>query len=288
MKAFSWRFAWQGRELYGLARESFAYTAREFESETNLYYYRARYFDSSIGRFLSEDGVGNDKGLNLYVYVDNSPIDSRDPTGFYKLVGFPADKIGDMNNAINNPISDLKADCPSCAGPNGPKIADALQNATHALSYFVDLDLPKLGLDAAERSDRRKIGRASCAHPEARPGSTGQRTMIYSDELLAVAKRIFCFGTPEEALEFPIRFLTYAMTYASDEDIEILRKYFSDDEFKAALDDPAPRICARFQHRRPAFRLDRHGGFDLCQSPLCERISGTAHSSRHPAVCCTL
>ena len=63
--------------------------------------------------------------------------------------------------------------------------------------------------------------------------------MIYSDELLAVAKRIFCFGAPEEAMEFPIRFLTYTMTYASDEDIEILKKYFSDDEFKAALDDPA-------------------------------------------------
>ena len=48
--------------------------------------------------------------------------------------------------------------------------------------------------------------------------------MIYSDELLAVAKRIFWFGTPKEALEFPKRFLTYAMTYGSDEDIEILRK----------------------------------------------------------------
>jgi hypothetical protein len=57
--------------------------------------------------------------------------------------------------------------------------------------------------------------------------------MIYSDELLAVAKRIFCFGTPEEALEFPIRFLTYAMTYASDEDIEIAKKYFSDDEIQS-------------------------------------------------------
>jgi hypothetical protein len=34
--------------------------------------------------------------------------------------------------------------------------------------------------------------------------------MIYSDELLAVAKRIFWFGTPEEALEFLKRFLTYA------------------------------------------------------------------------------
>ena len=61
--------------------------------------------------------------------------------------------------------------------------------------------------------------------------------MIYSEELLAVAKHIFCFGTPEEALEFPKRFPTYAMTYASDEDIEILRKYFSDDDFKATLDD---------------------------------------------------
>jgi hypothetical protein len=66
--------------------------------------------------------------------------------------------------------------------------------------------------------------------------------MIYSDDLLPVAKRIFWFGTPEEALEFPKRFLTYAMTYASDEDIEILRKYFSDDDFRATLDDPAPGI----------------------------------------------
>ena len=51
--------------------------------------------------------------------------------------------------------------------------------------------------------------------------------MIYSGELLAVAKRIFWLGTPEEAPEFPKRFLTYTMTYGSDEDIEILRKYFS-------------------------------------------------------------
>src|SRR5256884_5896117 len=43
----------------------------------------------------------------------------------------------------------------------------------------------------------------------------------------------------------PNTLLTYAMTYASDEDIETLKKYFSDDEFKAALDDPAPGILDR-------------------------------------------
>ncbi len=69
--------------------------------------------------------------------------------------------------------------------------------------------------------------------------------MTYSHELLAVARRIFWFGTPEEALEFPRRFLTYAMTYASDEDIEILRKYMSDADFRAALDDPVPGIFDR-------------------------------------------
>jgi len=69
--------------------------------------------------------------------------------------------------------------------------------------------------------------------------------MIYSDELLAAAKRIFWFGTQEEALEFPKRFLAYAMTYASDKDIEILRKYFTDDDFKATLENPAPGIFDR-------------------------------------------
>ena len=48
----------------------------------------------------------------------------------------------------------------------------------------------------------------------------------------------FSAGTPEEALEFPKRFLTYAMTYASDEEIESLRKYFSDDDFKEGQSIP--------------------------------------------------
>jgi hypothetical protein len=61
--------------------------------------------------------------------------------------------------------------------------------------------------DAVGRSDGRKMGGASRAYRETRPSFTGQGTMAYSDELLAVAKRIFCFGTPEEALEFPLRFL---------------------------------------------------------------------------------
>jgi RHS repeat-associated protein len=59
----------------------FQYTARESDTETGLYYYRARYYDPNAGRFLSEDPLGFDGGMNSYAYVQNGPIDSIDPTG---------------------------------------------------------------------------------------------------------------------------------------------------------------------------------------------------------------
>jgi RHS repeat-associated protein len=49
------------------------YTGREFDSESGLYYYRARYYDPSVGRFVSEDPVGFSAGMNFYRYVHNSP-----------------------------------------------------------------------------------------------------------------------------------------------------------------------------------------------------------------------
>jgi RHS repeat-associated protein len=57
------------------------YTAREFDTETSLYYYRARYFDPSVGRFLSEDPIGLNGGLNLYRYALNGPTVNTDPSG---------------------------------------------------------------------------------------------------------------------------------------------------------------------------------------------------------------
>jgi hypothetical protein len=68
------------------------------------------------------------------------------------------------------------------------------------LSHFADGDLLPTSMQPSA-AYRRKIIGASCVHGETRPGFTGQGTMIYSDELLAVAKRIFWFGTPEEAVE---------------------------------------------------------------------------------------
>jgi RHS repeat-associated protein len=66
----------------GSLTNPFQYTARELDSETGLYFYRARYVDPNAGRFLSEDPVRFSAGVNFYAYVKNEPIDFVDPFGF--------------------------------------------------------------------------------------------------------------------------------------------------------------------------------------------------------------
>jgi RHS repeat-associated protein len=64
----------------------YQYTGRELDSETGLYYYRARYYDQSSGRFLSEDPIRFNAGPNFYAYVGNNQTNFSDPTGNNSLV----------------------------------------------------------------------------------------------------------------------------------------------------------------------------------------------------------
>jgi len=78
------------------------FTAREWDRETGLYYYRARYYDPMTGRFISKDPIGFRGGINLYSYVDsvgkppipqtnlyqyteNNPINKTDPLGLWSV-----------------------------------------------------------------------------------------------------------------------------------------------------------------------------------------------------------
>ena len=60
----------------------FAYTGREWDADADLYYYRARWYDPTPGRFLSEDLLGFHAGdVNLNRYVGNGPTNGTDPSG---------------------------------------------------------------------------------------------------------------------------------------------------------------------------------------------------------------
>ncbi len=65
----------------GSTTNPFRYTGREWDSETGLYYYRARYYDPAVGRFINEDPIGVSGGINFYRYVHNNSTNARDPAG---------------------------------------------------------------------------------------------------------------------------------------------------------------------------------------------------------------
>ncbi len=66
----------------GSISNTFKFTARDSDVETGLYFYRARYYLPSAGRFISEDPIGFNSGdINFYPYSVNNPVDLFDPSG---------------------------------------------------------------------------------------------------------------------------------------------------------------------------------------------------------------
>jgi RHS repeat-associated protein len=65
----------------GRSRTRFTYTGREYDTAAGLYYYRARFYDPQVGRFISEDPIGLEGGINPFVYCLNDPIRFVDPYG---------------------------------------------------------------------------------------------------------------------------------------------------------------------------------------------------------------
>ena len=72
--------AW-GRPEAAVDQSGYAFTGREWDSESGLYYYRARYYDPAIGAFVSEDSIDFRDGLSRFSYVMGRPTVLIDPSG---------------------------------------------------------------------------------------------------------------------------------------------------------------------------------------------------------------
>jgi len=65
-------------------RQPYRFTAREWDKEIGLYYYRARYYDPRVGRFLAEDLLGLSRPGRVYPYVGSNPTTLVDPMGLWQ------------------------------------------------------------------------------------------------------------------------------------------------------------------------------------------------------------
>ena len=74
------------RNETGTSDNTRKFTGKEFDADSNLYYYAARYYDPYIGRFTQQAPAGD--GVNWYAYTANNPLKFVDPTGLKPLAEY--------------------------------------------------------------------------------------------------------------------------------------------------------------------------------------------------------
>lgn len=131
----------------------YQYTGRE-RDVTGLYYYRARYYQPDMGRFISEDSYGFAAGdNNFYAYALGNPISYNDPSGH--LVWFAAVPIiwGGIEIALS--VYDAYDTAKTLTDP----CASGGQKVTSAGLYVAGLVLPGGGYSTLDNAAARGIGK---------------------------------------------------------------------------------------------------------------------------------
>ncbi len=90
-----------------------------------------------------------------------------------------------------------------------------------------------------------------------------------NSETEEVARRLIWFEEPADALADPVRFMAYAIARATHEDMKVIRRYVSDDDFREALDKAPPGII---DHRSWAYWNSKMGRYP--PPPLPKRQLG--------------
>jgi len=87
---FSSNYVPYGSNYAMVGKEVFMYTGKMYDSSTGLYYLMARYYDPTIGRFITEDSYAGDDSdpmtLNRYIYARDNPERYTDPNGHMFVV----------------------------------------------------------------------------------------------------------------------------------------------------------------------------------------------------------
>ena len=106
----------------------YAFSSKEYDYITGLYYYSFRHYSPQLNRWLSKDPIGISGGLNLYAFCGNNPVNFVDPHGL--LSGKNKEKASDAirEEGARNGIDVSKDVADSLAGEMGIREGLKLKN----------------------------------------------------------------------------------------------------------------------------------------------------------------
>jgi RHS repeat-associated protein len=167
----------------------FAYTGQIALPEAQLYHYKARVYDPSLGRFLQTDPVGTKDDFNLYAYVHGDPINGSDPSGLAD------DTFSNDSGGCGSHVGGTSASCtsvslsgtPSDAG--GKKSSVAVNIGAPAVPVTVQMPSNQAGAFEQGVQDAKTAGLETATGGELKAGAT----------LLAGLKVLFRFGAKDIA-----------------------------------------------------------------------------------------
>ena len=153
------------RSTAGASFNRFAFTGHEKDNETNLYYFKARFYDPDTGRFLNQDAylgdVNTPPSLHRYLYAYSNPTVYIDLTGYKSVFGDATDQLDDFKDWLGN--QNEKADSGLAAvGIGTAKFVTTLGQAmTGGLNLAANLAQKAVGVDDQQvRDELGAVGNA--------------------------------------------------------------------------------------------------------------------------------
>jgi RHS repeat-associated protein len=175
----------------------FLFTGREFDPETGLYYYRARVYSASLGRFLQRDPAGFMSGLNAYEYCESSPATLVDPSGLYPQ--------GDQRNT---PLQWLKDATAKLAAAQAKATAAHVAERSAWTTYKTaadEYDRLKGELDRLKADESQDKMRAQAGDLISRPGECSEREMKIHDLEAKVAAALAARNVAQAAWDAAVQ-----------------------------------------------------------------------------------
>jgi len=96
----------------------YLFQGREYDFQTGLYYFRARWYSPETGRWLSKDPIGISGGLNLYAFCENNSVNFVDPMGL----------VSGWKAAVVSAVAEIAASfCGSPVNPPPPTLPPVME-----------------------------------------------------------------------------------------------------------------------------------------------------------------